>query len=573
VDVAKGPGKPHYPWAFAGLRGVRLSWLPHDVAAGILLTAIAVPEQIATARLAGMPPETGLIAFIAATVAFVVVGANRFLSVGADSTIAPIIAGSLVAFAAVGSPDYQALAAALAVMVGIILLLAALFRAGWIADLLSIPVTTGFLAGIAVHIAWGELPLMLGGGLAGAGAAAPDTLGALLHQLGAVNPYTLALGLGSCAATLLTERLAPRLPGALLAVLLCVAAVHLFHLQASGVVMMEALPGLVLKGPGFAGLTPANLLRLLPLALIIAVICMMQTATVLRSFTQDEDPLTSVTPNFVGVGLGSILAGLAGAFPVNASPPRTAAIVAGGGRSQASSLTSAALVLVLLFVGGALFRQVPQSALAGILIAIAIRLFRLRQILTIARQGGAEIYLVGFSAVLVILLPIEIGMLASIALSLLQSIYGVARPRSVQLAHLPGTTVWWPPSPGEQAETIPGVLVFAIGAPVNFTNALYICRQLDAMVMKAPQPLRLVVLEASGVVEIDYTGAQILATTVQSLQRRGITVTLARLAAGKARDAAQRSGLIARIGAANVFHTVDDAVRHAPQVADERGMS
>lgn len=561
-QAARGFRKPRYRWAFAGLRGFRPSWLPHDVAAGILLTAIAVPEQIATARLAGMPPETGLIAFVAATVAFAAVGANRFLSIGADSTIAPIMAGSLAALAIVGSQDYQVLAAALAVMVGIILLLAALFRAGWIADLLSIPVTTGFLAGIAVHIALGELPLLLG--VAGQGAAAPHSLAATLHQLSVINPYSVALGLGSCAATLLTERLAPRLPGALLAVLLSAASVYLFHLQALGVGMMETLPGLMLKTPSFAGLSAANLLRILPLALIIAVICMMQTATVLRSFTQEQDPLSSVTPNFAGVGLGSVLAGLAGAFPVNASPPRTAAIVAGGGRSQAASLISAALVLILLFAGGALFRLVPQSTLAGILIAIAIRLFRMRQIVAIARQGGAEIYLVGFSAVLVILLPIEIGMLASIALSLLQSIYGVARPRSVQLAHLPGTTVWWPPSPGEQAETVPGILVFAIGAPVNFTNALYICRQLDAMVVQAPQPLRLVVLEASGVVEIDYTGAQILATTVQSLQRRGITVTLARLAAGKARDAAQRTGLIGRIGAANVFHTVDDAVRHGP---------
>ncbi|MCB8883511.1 SulP family inorganic anion transporter [Acidisoma cellulosilytica] len=560
IPTAKARKSAGYPWIFSGLRGFSPSWLPHDLAAGLLLTAIAVPEQIATARLAGMPPEAGLVAFVAATIAFVMVGANRFLSVGADSTIAPIIAGSLVALAAVGSTQYQALAAILAIMVGVILSLAALFRAGWIADLLSIPVTTGFLAGIAIHIGLRELPPLLG--LTGDDAS----LTALLHQANAINPYALALGLGACATTVLTERLAPRLPGALFAVLLGGAAVRLFHLQAAGVTMLAALPGVALHAPAWRGLALIDLARLVPLALIIALICMMQTATVVRSFSQSEGPLAAVMPNVLGVGLGSILSGCAGAFPVNASPPRTAAIVEGGGRSQLASLVAAGLVVLLLVAGGDFLRYVPLPALAGILTAIAIRLFRLREMMRIARQGGAEIYLVGFSAILVILLPIEIGMLASIALSLIQSIYGVARPRAVELAHLPGTTVWWPPSPGEQGESIPGILVFAIGAPVNFTNALYICRQLDALIAQAPSPLHLVVLEASGVTEIDYTGATILMAELASLRQRGTKVALARLAAAKAQDAARRTGLIASIGADRVFHTVEDAVRHASKI-------
>jgi SulP family sulfate permease len=548
-----------FPWAFAGLRGFTPAWLPHDCAAGLLLTAIAVPEQIATARLAGMPPETGLIAFVAASIAFAVFGNNRFLSVGADSTIAPIFAGGLALLATAGSADYQALAAALAVMVGTALLLAALFRAGWIADLLSIPVTTGFLAGIAVHIVLRELPPLLGVATGGASLAAEAA--SLIHNTAAINLYALALGLGACAATIVTERLAPHLPGALFAVVLGSGAVSLFHLKDAGVAMMDALPGLALHGLAVGDLSSNGLLRLVPLALILAVICMMQTATVVRSFTPDQELLAPVTPNYVGVGFGCILSGLAGAFPVDASPPRTAAVVQGGGRSQAASLISAAVIVLLLSVGGRFFRLVPQPALAGILIAIAIRLFRMNEILRIARQGGTEIYLVVLSALLVIFLPIEIGMLASIALSLLQSIYGVARPLAVELARVPGTTVWWPPTPGEREERIPGILVFAASAPVNFTNALYICRQLELIIAKAPEPPRLVVLEASGVVEIDYTGARLLIATIESLRRRGISVALARLAAGKARRAAERTGLVACIGEDRVFRTVDEAVK------------
>ena len=547
---------------FASLRGWRLSWLPHDLAAGVLLTAIAVPEQVATARLAGMPAEAGLIAFMAATLGFILLGRSRFLSVGADSTIATIFAGGLAAIVAFGTAEYQALVTILALMVGAILLLAAALRAGWIADLLSIPVTNGFLAGIAVHIGVGEVAPLLG--LAGAGGSPLAQVWAIIAAIGDLNPYAMAIGLGAALATILTERFAPHLPGALIAVLLGSLAVALFHLEHHGVAMMAALPGLVLHAPAFAGVSPAHLLQMLPLALIVALVCMMQTAAVVRAFPDDSNPLAPIEGNFAGVGLGCVAAGLVGAFAVNTSPPRTAAIVQGGGRSQLASLVSAGAVLLLLLLGGSLFRLVPQPALAGILIAIAVRLFRLQEMLRIWRQNRPEIVLVLASAVLVILLPIEYGMLCSIGLSLAQSIYGIARPRCVALARVPGTTVWWPPEPGEEGEHLPGILVFGIGAPVNFTNALAICRQLEAMIAAETVPLRRIILEASGVVSMDYTGARILGATILRLRDRGIAVAMARLSAEKARAVAKRTGLLANLGKDAVFHSVEDAIRGGP---------
>lgn len=549
---------------FASLRGWRASWLPHDLAAGLLLTAIAVPEQVATARLAGMPAEAGLIAFMAATLGFVLLGRSHVLSVGADSTIATIFAGGLAAFVVFGSADYQSLVTILALMVGVILLVAAALRAGWIADLLSIPVTNGFLAGIAVHIAVGELGPLLG--LAATGGPPFAQIGAIFGALGGINPFALAIGLGAAAATILTERFAPHLPGALIAVLLGSLAVGLFHLEHHGVSMMAALPGLALHMPGFAGVSLADLLRLLPLAFIVSIVCMMQTTTVVRAFPDGSDPLAPIEGDFAGVGLGSVAAGLAGTFAVNASPPRTAAIVQGGGRSQLASLVSAAAVLVLLLFGGSLFRVVPQPALAGILIAIAVRLFRLEEMLRIWRQTRPEIALVLASAVLVILLPIEYGMLCSIGLSLAQSIYGIARPRCVALARVPGTTVWWPPEPGETGESLPGILVFGIGAPVNFTNALSICRQLEAMIAAQTVPPHRIILEASGLVSMDYTGARILGAAILRIRDRGITVAMARLSAEKAQAVAKRTGLLASLGQDAVFHSVEDAIRGGPVV-------
>ncbi len=540
------------------LRGWRLSWLLPDATAGLLLTAIAVPEQLATARLAGLPAETGLIAFVAASVAFMMFGANRVLSAGADSTIAPIFAGGLAAICSPGTAAYGDLAAVLAIMVGAILIGAALCRAGWIADLLSIPVTTGFLAGVSIHIVVAELPALLG--LPAAGGSIPAQVASIAAGLSGINPWVLLIGFTAAAATLLAERLAPRFPGALAGILLGAGAVAAFHLQRFGVVMLAPLPPVGLPRDVLAQASLPAVIRLAPLALIVALVCMVQTAAVARAFSGDAEPLAPISPNFVGIGAGCLLAGLCGAFPVNASPPRTAAIVEGGGRSQLASLAAAACVLALLLGARSIFGHVPQAALAGILIAIAIRIFRLREMLRIRRRGGAEIVLVVASIVLVVVLPIEVGMLCSIALSLLQSIYGVARPLCRELARVPATTVWWPPSPGEKAEREPGILVFAPAAPISFTNVVYICRNLEAAVVAAPEPLRLVVIEAGGITEIDYTGAMVLQNTVESLRKQGMAVSMARLSADKARHQAELTGLLTCLGAGHVFRSVEEAV-------------
>ena len=181
-------------WFFASLRGYRIGWLPRDIVAGVMLAAIAIPGQLATARLAGMPPETGLYAFAAGSLTFAAFGANRFMSVAADSTIAPIFAGGVASLAAVSSPHYAELVTLLALMVGAILVAVGLLRAGWLATLLSIPVTTGFLAGIAIHIIVGELPTLLG--ISEEHGHLLLRLFHILGRLGEANPYSLALGVG-----------------------------------------------------------------------------------------------------------------------------------------------------------------------------------------------------------------------------------------------------------------------------------------------------------------------------------------------------------------------------------------
>jgi SulP family sulfate permease len=523
-----------------------------DGLAGLLLAAIAIPEQLATANLAGLPAEAGLFAFAAGGVGFAIFGTNRFLSAGADSTIAPIFAAGLAAMAAAGSPQYAALAALLAIMVGVVLIVAALLRAGWVADLLSAPVITGFLAGVAIHILVGQLPIVLG---------VPDPSGSLVaralalwRELPQTNLWALGIGVSVLAMVRVTEKVMPSIPGALLALVGASCAVALWHPQVD---MLTALHP-VLPSPTVP--TFGDIYRLAPLALIVAVVCMMQTAAVLRAYPSQAEGPEHVARDFAGIGAGSILAGLIGAFPVNASPPRTAVVAEAGGGSQWAGLVAVALALILLFWGGRLMAYLPHAALGGILIGIAMRIFRLGEMIRIARRGGTEFLAVLASTLLVVVLPIQTGMILGVVFSLLHGFYIVARPHCIELLRQRGTTVWWPHDVAD-SEREPGILVFAPAAPLSFTNAAFIRAQLKAAIERAATPVKLVVIEASGMIDIDYTGAEMLIRYIAFLREQGIDMAMARLSAERAAAQAQRTGLLDAFGRDHVFHSVEDAIR------------
>src|SRR3981081_4583332 len=219
--MAEEKQKTNWP-AFRSLASYRASDLPGDLIAGLTLAAIAIPEQMATARLGGFSPQIGFFAFIAGSLGFAMFGSNRFLSCGADSTITPIFAGGLVLIAASGSPDYQALAIALALMVGVILMAGSLFRLGWIANLLSTPVTTGFLAGIAVHILVSQMPGVLG--LSAPKGPMLDRIAELAQHAGEANLYTLYIGLGVLGVVAASEAISAKIPGALIGLIGATAA-------------------------------------------------------------------------------------------------------------------------------------------------------------------------------------------------------------------------------------------------------------------------------------------------------------------------------------------------------------
>jgi sulfate permease, SulP family len=567
TDQTSGTGKRLWP-LLRSLQGYSAASLPSDTIAGLTLAAIAIPEQMATSKLGGLAPELGFFAFIAGSLGFALCGANRFLSCGADSTITPIFAGGLALLATTGSPDYQALAGALALLVGIMLMGSGVFKLGGIANLLSQPVTVGFLAGISVHIIVSQLPGVLG--LPPPHGPTLERIATLARHVGEANLYTVVIGLGVLAVVSLSERISARIPGALIALVGATLLVVAADLEHNGVQVVGSLKdtphGFI---PSLPIIAPEQWAKLIPLAFLIAIVVMVQTAATTRSFPSDPDRPADVDHDFLGVGAGSLLAGLFGAFPVNASPPRTGIVVETGGRSQASSLIAAAIVLVLLAFGATLLAHVPDAALGGVLLFVALRIIRVAQIARVYRQSRAEFLLIVATAAAIVVLPIEQGVALGIGLSLLHGIWSTTRTHLVLFERVPGTTIWWPAHPHISGETIDDIVVVGFQAPLSFLNAATFRADLqDVLQAKAP---RLLVLEAGGIPEIDFTAAEALGELIKVCRDRHVTFAVARLESLRAQAAFERFGLYDLLPRDHVFRSVDEAVSRLSPATEAGG--
>jgi SulP family sulfate permease len=540
---------------FSSFEGWTKDYFGRDMLAGFTLAAITVPEQMATAKLGGFEPQIGFYAFIGATIGFATLGASRLLTAGADSTITPIFAGTLGALAVGSSSTMGSVATTLALLVGVMLIIGGALKLGWIANLLSTPVITGFLAGIAVHIVISQLPSLFG-----IAKSAGDLAGQVLfiaNNLSQFNPFSTAIGIGVFAIILLADRISARIPGALIGVGLAALAVLSFDLESHDVAVLGTLPA------GLPRLALPNfdvLRQLTPLALMITLVIMMQTAMVTYSFRSSTDRAPDVDRDFLGMGAGNLVAGFLGAFPANASPPRTAVVSESGSRSQLSALVAVVSVLALVVWGSALLNHVPEAALAGVLLFVAQRIVRVGTIVKIGRQAPVECLLILLTATSIIILPIQAGVAIGIGLSLLHGISKTIRTHPIELQKLPGTTVWWPPEIPGQGERQKGVVVIAFQAPLLFVNAEIFRRDLIETIDGYDRPLSLIVLEASGIADVDFTAAQTLIEILDRYRAANIRFAIARLESARANAALNRFGVLYALGPEYLFHSVDEAV-------------
>ncbi|HEY7852020.1 MAG TPA: SulP family inorganic anion transporter [Caulobacteraceae bacterium] len=565
---AARPGPRALPF-LTSLRGYQGAFLAPDVLAGLTLAAIAIPEQMATARLGGFAPEFGFFAFIAASLAFAVFGYSRQLSAGADSTITPIFAGGLALLAAAGSPHYAALAVGLALMVGVIVGAAGFLRMGWIGNLLSAPVTLGFLAGIAVHIAVSQLPAALGlGPLSG---STLSRIGVLAGLAPHANLVVAAVTAAVIVVVAGTHALSPRLPGALAAVALASLGANWLHLGDRGLTFLGHVAG-GLPRLGIPVLDLGDLAHLAPLAALIALVVMVQTAATARSFPP-RDGEADAAGDFIGLGAANVLAGALGAFPVNASPPRTAIAAESGGRTQVTGLVAVAAVLAMLVAGTGILSGIPEAALAGLLLFVAARIVRVKEMVQVFMSSPMEAVLIAATAAGIVVLPIESGVAMGVGLSLLHGLWASARMRVRPMRKIPGASVWWPDGPTHELETIAGVAVVAFQAPLTFLNADLFKQGMLAEIRPGQSDIKLVVLEAAGIDGIDFTAAQAFKAVLEACKAAGVDFALARLESVAAQQALERLGLAGLIGEDHIFETVAAAVEALSPGLDPGGRS
>jgi SulP family sulfate permease len=546
--------------AIPGLRALRTyqrSWLPVDALAGLTVWALLVPQALAYAQLGGFDPVVGLYASIGALLGYALMGGVREMSVGPEATIA-LLTASIIAPLAEGDPSrYLALGAGVALVAGILLVLAGIARLGFVTQYLSRPLLVGYVAGSAIVMIVSQLDSLIGITLV----AQDDTLAELtetIRRLGETDPLTLAVGLGVIAVVLVVKRIDGRLPAYLVGVLAAIVASVALGLQEQGVkVVGDIPPGLPSLGLPAIGL--ADLQLLLVPAAAIGLLIYADSGVTGQVLGRRGGYRVDGDGEFLGLGAANIGASLTGGFPVNGSQSRSFTAADMGARSQLASIVAMALVVVtLLFLTG-LFEPLPKAALAGVIIVVAAGLLDPAEFRRLAAIARSEAVLALLATVIVVAVGMLAGVLVIALLSLLLVAQRAARPRRTFLVRVPGTDSYRAADSTPDGRPEPGMVLYRFDSPLFFANSEVFRDDVTQAVGVADPPARWVVLDMEAVADTDSTATQMLVELLGDLGDRHVTVVFARLKAPVAAYL-ERAGISVPGGSGRVFLEVDDAV-------------
>ncbi|MFN9610591.1 MAG: sulfate permease [bacterium] len=528
-----------------------------DLLAGLTVAAYLIPQCLAYGELAGLEPIQGLWACLPPLLLYALIGSSPQLSVGPESTTA-LLTAAVVAPLAGGDPAAAAgRAALLALLVGLVCGVARLARLGFLADLLSRPILVGYMAGVAVIMVTAQAGRLLGIPLQSD--SLPGQLVELLGRLGELHGATLALGLGVLLFLLVVQRLVPRAPAPLLAVLLSVVVVAVWRLDARGVAVIGAIPA-GLPSPSLPGAVPLEeLKRLLAAAVGIAVVGYSDNVLTARAFAARGGYRLDADRELLALGVVNVGAGLMQGFPVSSSGSRTALGDALGSRSQRFSLVALAVVLLALLLLRPLLALFPRAALAAVVIAAAIRLIDLGEFERMRRFKRSEFQLALITMAGVLLTDLLSGVALAVALSMIDLFARLMRPHDAVMGQVPDLAGLHDVSDWPGATTIPGLLIYRYDAPLCFANAEHFLRRALAALDAQPTPVQWFVLNAEAVVEIDITAADVLLELHDTLARRGIVFGFARVKQDLFQQLS-RAGVVAKVGAARFFPTLPTAV-------------
>jgi SulP family sulfate permease len=544
---------PGYRW------GDDLRW---DLIAGLTVWALLVPEAMAYAGIAGVPPEAGLYAAPLALLGYAIFGTSKQLFVGPSSTVA-IVSASVVGGIVAGSDaDFWIVTSWLAIVTGVVLVALGLARMGWVSNFMARPVLDGFIVGLAITIAVGQLDKMFG--IESDGSNTASEFGSILRQFPDWDVPTMVVGFGSLAVLFLMHRYTPRIPAALTVVI--------------GAILLSAIVGFEDDGIHIVGEIPAGLPSLgLPVwpegvpvgdlvlgALAVTIVAYAESLAAAKTYARKHDYVVDPNQELVGLGVSNFGAGISQGFVVDGSLSKTAAGDGAGQRTQMAGVAAAILTIVtLLFLTG-LFFNLPEATLGAIVVHAVWSLIDFGKLKRMWNVRKEDFWAAFFALVGVLLFGVLEGILIGIVLSLLILIYRASFPTSTQLGHVDvaGGKTYVSLVEFPQAEETPGIVVHRFNADLIFSNADTFAESILELLYQSDPPARVAVIDCEMMADMDMTGAARLAELVSELRDHDVDVRLARLH-GSAHDVADRAGVLVEVGDDHVQLTVAQAVREA----------
>jgi high affinity sulfate transporter 1 len=538
-----------------GLRPLTRASALRDALAGLTLASMSVPQLLGYARIAGMPAVTGLYTGFLPLIAFALFGASRHLVVAADSATATILAGRLSTMAPPSSAEYIALAGMTALLTAGLLLLARIFRLGFLADFLSRTVLVGFLAGVGLQVGVAMLGDMTG--IAFSSPRTTEQIRQIVMQLAGVHWPIVGISLLVAASILIFRRFRPNWPVPLVAVVGGIVASSTLHFAARGIPVIGPIEG-GLPSIRVPLVNWSQLLDLLPVAGSCFAIIVAQSAATSRAFAERYREHVDNDANLLGLAAANAAASLSGAFVVNGSLTQTAMADQAGARSQFAQLTFAAVVLVVLVFLSRWLQYLPHCVLASIVFTIAVGLVKVRALLDMRRESPGEFMLALVTAIAVVTVGVENGILLAIALSLLRHVRHSYRPHTMMLA--PNETGRWLPVPAQAGrETAPGLIVYRFGADLFYANDHLFVDEARRLIDAAPKPVQWFVVDAAAITDIDFSAGRSICELCEELAQRGVRVIFARVTPWLRADM-DRHRITPVVGEHNVFGTLHEAL-------------
>ena len=541
------------------LASYRREWLAKDVVAGVVLSTLLVPQGMAYAELAGLPPITGLYTSILCLLGYAVFGPSRILVLGPDSSLGPMIAATILPLAgADGDPKRAiALASMLALIVGAIMTLGAVARLGFIADLISKPTMIGYMNGLALTILVGQLPKLFGFKVDADGFL--GEIGGFVKGLahGEAIAAAAVVGITGIILILVLQRWLPKLPAVLIMVVLAITATTVFSLADHGVSLVGVLP------KGFPPLTipDVRLADLGPLfagALGIAVVSLADTISTASAFAARSGQEINGNGEMIGIGAANLAAGLFQGFPVSTSGSRTAVAERSGAKTQLTGVTGAVVIIVMIVLVPGLFRNLPNPALAAVVITASLSLADIPGTARLWRQRKAEFLLSIAAFAGVALLGVLPGIAIAVALSILNVFRRAWRPYDTELGRVEGLEGYHDVAIHPEAEHLPGLVIYRFDGPLFFANATTFRDQVRRLAQADPPP-RWILIAAEPMTDVDTTASDMLDDLDEALNADGISLIFAELK-DPVRGKIGRYGLTRTIDPHHFFPTIESAL-------------